>query len=51
MSDPRKPQRPDGDAGSNWVRCKTCGREAAKLRLIRHAKQCPAREEIADAKR
>ena len=40
--DPRNPKRPDGDAGSNWTKCLHCGRGAAKMREIVHAKGCPA---------
>jgi hypothetical protein len=43
MSDPRNPKRPDGEAGSNWVRCRDCGREARKIVAIRHRKSCRAR--------
>ncbi len=42
--DPRKPKRPEGDAGSNWARCRECGREAHKLRDLRHAKYCSWRK-------
>jgi hypothetical protein len=38
--DPRKPKRPDGDAGSNWAHCHDCGRGAPKAKLIRHSKHC-----------
>jgi hypothetical protein len=42
--DPRKPVRPEGDAGSNWVQCRGCGRGAYKMSLIRHDKSCRAKE-------
>ncbi len=40
MSDPRKPTRPEGDAGANWAICRECGREGAGLKAIRHRKSC-----------
>lgn len=42
-ADPRKPERPDGEAGSNWARCRECGRGGYKISLIRHAKHCRSR--------
>lgn len=40
QNDPRKPQRPAGEAGANWARCVECGRAAHKLKDIRHTKSC-----------
>jgi len=40
--DPRNPKRPEGDAGSNWVRCRECGRQAHQIKLIRHVQGCRA---------
>lgn len=42
QADPRKPVRPEGDAGANWVQCRSCGRGAPTLRLLRHEKVCKA---------
>lgn len=42
QADPRNPKRPDGDVGSNWVKCRECCRGAPTLRLLRHAKGCSA---------
>lgn len=42
QADPRKPVRPEGEAGANWVRCRQCWREAPTLKLLRHAKHCAA---------
>lgn len=41
--DPRKPQRPDGDAGSNWCVCNECGRQGKSARAIQHRKGCALR--------
>ena len=38
QADPRKPRRPAGDLGANWVRCRECDRSAPTLKLLRHAK-------------
>jgi len=38
QADPRAPKRPEGEAGANWVCCRSCGRSAPTMRLLRHAK-------------
>lgn len=43
--DPRAPKRPDGEAGASWAVCRDCGREAARLKDIRHRKNCKWRSQ------
>lgn len=45
--DPRKPVRPELDAGANWARCRKCGRGAGRIADVRHAKSCDWRSQNA----